>query len=155
VRRCGILTGVTAVHIVLGAGVVVFNLAAGLWGAWAWWQDIDAPGFWPLLRVGQALVVVEAALGGVLSLTGKELPPLHLIYGLTPVAVAFVAEQLRLISAQVELDHRELEGSDAVAALPAAEQQALVRAIVRREVGVMAASALVVTLLAARASEWL
>jgi hypothetical protein len=143
---------VTAVHIALGAGVILVNLAAGSWGAWAWWRHADAPGFWPLLRTGQALVVVEAALGGVLSLTGRTLPPLHLIYGLTPLAVAFVAEQLRVISAQIELDHRDLEGRDAVAALSAAEQQALVRAIVRREVGVMAASALVVTLLGVRAS---
>jgi hypothetical protein len=146
---------VTAVHIALGAGVVLVNLGAGLWGAWAWWQQVDAPGFWPLLRTGQVLVVVEVALGSVLSLTGEELPPLHLIYGLTPVAVAFVAEQLRLIAAQTELDHRGLEGRDAVAALPAAEQQALVRAIVRREIGVMAASALVVALLGVRASGWL
>jgi hypothetical protein len=146
---------VTAVHIALGAGVVLVNLGAGLWGAWAWWQQVDAPGFWPLLRTGQVLVVVEVALGSVLSLTGEELPPLHLIYGLTPVAVAFVAEQLRLIAAQTELDHRGLEGREAVAALPAAEQQALVRAIVRREIGVMAASALVVALLGVRASGWL
>ena len=145
----------TAVHIALGAGVVLVNLGAGLWGAWAWWRHTDAPGFWPLLRTGQVLVVVEVALGSVLSLTGEELPPLHLIYGLTPVAVAFVAEQLRLIAAQTELDHRGLEGREAVAALPAAEQQALVRAIVRREIGVMAASALVVALLGVRASGWL
>jgi hypothetical protein len=42
-----------------------------------------------------------------------------------------------------------------VAALSEADQRRLVRAIVRREVGVMAASALVVALLGVRASEWL
>jgi hypothetical protein len=145
----------TAVHIALGTAVVVVNLAAGGWGAWAWWRDADAPGFWPLLRTGQALVAVEAALGGILTLAGKELPRLHLVYGLMPIAVAFVAEQLRLISAQTELDRRGLEGRDAVAALPEADQRALVRAILRREVGVMAASALVVVLLAVRAAGWL
>ena len=145
----------TAVHIALGTAVVVVNLAAGAWGAWAWWRDADAPGFWPLLRAGQALVVVEAALGGILTLAGKELPRLHLVYGLMPLAVAFVAEQLRIISAQTELDRRGLEGRDAVAALPEGEQRALVRAILRREVGVMAASALVVVLLAVRAAGWL
>ncbi len=145
----------TAVHITLGVALVVVNLAAGLYGGWAWWQWRDAPGFWPLLRAGQLLVVIEAVIGVVLSLSGEELPPLHLVYGLTPLGVAFVAEQLRLIAAQTELDQRKLEGRDAVQALPAEQQRELVRAIVRREVGVMAASALVVALLGVRASGWL
>jgi hypothetical protein len=146
---------VTAVHIALGVAVVVVNLAAGGWGAWAWWKGRHAPGFWPLLRAGQALVAVEAVLGGALVLAGKDLPPLHLVYGVTPLAVGFFAEQLRLISAQAELDRRNLDGRDAVAALSEADQRQLVRAIVRREVGVMAASALVVALLGLRAGEWL
>ena len=99
--------------------------------------------------------MVQAALGGVLLLAGEELPPLHLVYGLTPLGVAFFAEQLRIVSAQTELDRRGLEGRDAVAALPEEDQRRLVRAIVRREIGVMAASALVVGLLGVRASEWL
>jgi hypothetical protein len=146
---------VTAVHIALGVAVVAVNLAAGAWGAWAWWQEREAPGFWPLLRTGQALVAVEVAIGGVLMLAGEELPPLHLVYGLTPLGVAFFAEQLRLVAAQTELDRRGLKGRDDVARLPEPEQRRLVRAIVRRETGVMAASALVVGLLGVRASEWL
>jgi hypothetical protein len=146
---------VTAVHIALGAAVVAANLAAGAWGAWAWWQEREAPGFWPLLRIGQALVVLEAALGGVLLLAGEELPPLHLVYGLTPLAVAFFAEQLRLVAAQAELDRRGLKGRDDVTQLSETEQRRLVHAILRREIGVMAASALVVGLLGVRASEWL
>ena len=145
----------TAVHIALGVAVVVVNLAAGAWGGWAWWRGRHAPGFWPLLRAGQALVAVEAALGGVLVLDGKQLPSLHLVYGLTPLAVGFFAEQLRLVSAQAELDRRNLDGRDAVAALSEADQRQLVRAILRRETGVMAASALVVALLGLRAGEWL
>ena len=145
----------TAVHIALGAAVVAVNLAAGAWGAWAWWQWRPAPGFWPLLRAGQALVAVEAALGAVLLLAGEDLPRLHLVYGLSPLAVAFFAEQLRVVSAQTELDRRDLEGREAVAALSESDQHELVRAIVRREIGVMAASALVVAVLGARASEWL
>jgi hypothetical protein len=145
---------VTAAHIALGIAVVAVNLAAGAWGAWAWWREQPAPGFWPLLRAGQALVAVEAALGGALLLAGEELPPLHLVYGLTPLAVALFAEQLRVVSAQTELDRRGLEGREAVAALSESDRRQLVRAIVRREVGVMAASALVVALLGVRASEW-
>jgi len=146
---------VTAVHITLGVAVVAVNLAAGAWGAWAWWQERPAPGFWPLLRTGQALVAVEAALGGALILGGEELPPLHLVYGLTPLAVALFAEQLRAVAAQTELDRRGLDGRDAVAALSEEEQRGLVRAIVRREIGVMAASAVVVAVLGVRASEWI
>ena len=144
----------TAVHITLGIAVVVVNLAAGGWGAWAWWRERDARGFWPLLRAGQALVAIEAALGGALIVAGEELPPLHLVYGLTPLAVALFAEQLRVVSAQTELDRRGLEGREAVAALSESDRRMLVRAIVRREIGVMAASALVVAVLGARASEW-
>ncbi len=145
----------TAVHIGLGIAVVAVNLAAGAWGAWAWWRERPAPGFWPLLRAGQALVAVEAALGGALLLAGEELPPLHLVYGLTPLAVALFAEQLRVVSAQTELDRRGLAGREAVAALSESDRRQLVRAIVRREIGVMAASAVVVALLGIRASEWL
>ena len=32
--------------------------------------------------------------GAALLLDGKDLPRLHLVYGLTPIAVAFLAEQL-------------------------------------------------------------
>jgi hypothetical protein len=108
-----------------------------------------------LLRAGQLLVAVEAVSGHALSLAGEELPPLHLVYGLTPLGVAFLAEQLRVVAAQTELDHRKLEGREAIAALPEAQQRALVRAILRREMGVMAASALVVALLGVRASGWI
>ena len=66
--------------------------------------------------------------------------------------MAFVAEQLRVASAQTILDQRGLEGSEAVAGLPEPEQQTLVAEIVRREIGVMALSALVVVFLALRAA---
>ena len=145
----------TAVHIALGVGLIAVNLAAGLYGSWAWWQWRDAPGFWPLLRTGQVLVAIEAVIGLVLSIGGEELPPLHLVYGLTPLGVSFLAEQLRLVAAQTELDRRDVDGRDAIEALPEAERRALVRAILRRETGVMAASAVVVALLGVRASGWL
>ena len=145
----------TAVHIVLGAALIAVNLAAGLLGAWRWRQGLPSRAFWPLLRAGQALVVVEALDGGILVALGRELPELHLIYGLVPLGVAFVAEQLRLASADTVLQQRGLEGSAAVGRLPEAEQREVVLAILRREMGVMAASALVVTLLGLRAGHWL
>jgi hypothetical protein len=142
---------VTAVHVVIGVGLIAVNLAAGLWGLWGWWRRRDAPGFWPLLRVGQGLVVLQAVDGAILLVLGRDLPELHLIYGLVPLGVAFIAEQLRLAAADTVLAQRDLEGRADVEALPPSEQQELVRAILRREMGVMAASALVVTALALRA----
>jgi len=141
----------TAVHVGLGTALIAVNLAAGLWGAFGWWRRRHVPGFWPLLRTGQALVVLQAIDGAVLLLTGRELPDLHLVYGLVPIGVSFIAEQLRLAAADTVLAQRGLEGRADVEALPAGEQRALVRAILRREMGVMAASALVVTALGVRA----
>jgi hypothetical protein len=142
---------VTALHVGLGVALIAVNLAAGLWGAYGWWRHRHVPGFWPLLRVGQALVMLQAVDGAVLILMGRDLPELHLIYGLVPIGVSFLAEQLRLAAADTVLAQRGLEGRADVEALPPGEQRELVRAIVRREMGVMAASALVVTALALRA----
>ena len=96
----------TGLHVVVGVALVVVNLAAGALGAWRWRRGELSRAFWPLLRAGQALVVLEAVDGGVLLLLGEELPRLHLIYGLVPLGLAFIAEQLRLTSAQAVLDAR-------------------------------------------------
>jgi hypothetical protein len=143
---------VTAVHIALGTALIVVNALAGAWGGLQWWRGGSAPGFWPLLRAGQALVAVEALDGAILVLQGKALPNLHLIYGLVPLAVSFLAEQLRLVAADQVLEQRGLEGRTDVERLSSEDQHALVRAILRREMGVMAASAGVVALLGVRAA---
>ena len=142
----------TAFHIALGVALIAVNAVAGLYGAFAWWRHRPAPGFWPLLRAGQALVIVEAADGVILLAMGRDLPELHLIYGLLPLAVSFFAEQLRVTAAETVLANRGLEGRADVERLPESEQRELVRVIIRREIGVMAASALVVALLGVRAS---
>jgi hypothetical protein len=143
---------VTTVHTVLAVALIAVNAAAGAWGAWCWWRVRDAPGFWPLLRAGQALVVLQAADGGILVLMGRELPELHLIYGLVPLGVAFLAEQLRLVSAQTVLDARGIGSAAEVGTLPDDEQRAIVLAVLRREMGIMATSAVVVALLGVRAA---
>jgi hypothetical protein len=145
---------VTGLHTALGYLLIAVNGLAGLAGGWAWWRGTHVRGFWPLLRAGQLLVLLQAVGGAVLLVQGRPLPRLHLIYGLTPLAVAFVAEQLRLASADTLLQQRGLEGSADVAKLEPAEQRALVSLIVRRETGVMAVSAIVVALLAGRAQGW-
>jgi hypothetical protein len=139
-------------HALLGAAMIAVNLAAGLWGAWCWWRERPSRVFWPLLRTAQGLMFLVAAQGAVLAATGTDLPRLHLVYGLTPLGVSFLAEQLRVASAQTVLDQRGLESSLAVGRLPEAEQRRLVLDIVRREIGVMATSALVVAVLGLRAS---
>lgn len=142
----------TAFHIALGVALIAVNAVAGVYGAFAWWRHVNAPGFWPLLRIGQALVLAQALDGVILLLLGEELPQLHLIYGLVPIAVSFVAEQLRLTAAETVLQQRDLEGRADVEKLAPAEQQELVTVILRREMGVMAASAVVVALLGVRAA---
>jgi hypothetical protein len=140
------------VHIAVGVLAIALNGAAGLYGAWCWWRARRSIWFWRLLRAGQIVVVVEVALGGILLLLGKKVSGLHELYGVLPLLVAFVAEQLRISSAQMVLDSRKLEGSKAVAKLAPEEQQAVVRAIVQRETGVMVLAALVIVVLLARAA---
>jgi len=142
----------TAFHIALGTALIVVNALAGVLGGVQWWRGRTSRIFWPLLRAGQVLVAVEALDGAILVLQGDDLPRLHLIYGLVPLAVSFVAEQLRLVSADQILENRGLEGRADVERLSADEQAQLVHEILRREMGVMAASAGVVALLGVRAA---
>lgn len=142
-------------HHTFGAITIFVNLLAGVLGGIAWLTGRRVPGFWATLRAGQVLILIEAVTGAALVLDGKDLPRLHLIYGLVPIAVAFLGEQLRLLSAAQVLERHDLEDSSAVAKLPEPEQHALVAEIVRRETGTMAASALVIVLLALRAQGWL
>jgi hypothetical protein len=148
------------VHSFLGAVTIFVNALAAIVGAVLFAARRAAPGvasraFWSLLRAGQALVLVDAVIGAALLLDGRSLPRLHLIYGLVPLAVSFLAEQLRLASADIELQKRGLENARQVATLPEVDQHLLVAGIIRRETGVMAASAGVVALLCLRAQGWL
>jgi hypothetical protein len=140
------------VHLVIGVLCIVLMGGAGVWGAWCWHRVRASRLFWRLLRVGQAFVVLEVALGGVLVLLGKKESSLHLIYGLLPIAVSFLAEQLRVASAQMVLDSRGYESAAAVGELPEEEQQLVVVSIVQRELGVMVLAALVTVVLLARAA---
>ncbi|HEX4008394.1 MAG TPA: hypothetical protein VHX62_00210 [Solirubrobacteraceae bacterium] len=140
------------VHIIVGILCIGCIGAAGLWGAWCWRRAQQSAWFWRLLRAGQAAIVVEACLGGVLILLGKKESSLHLIYGLLPLAVSFVAEQLRIASAQMILDARGLENAAAVGKLPESDQRVIVVSIVQRELGVMVLAALVILVLLIRAA---
>ncbi len=140
------------VHIVVGVLAVALVGGAGLWGAWCWYRVRTSVLFWRLLRLGQVAVVLEVALGGVLLLLGRKESSLHLIYGLLPLAVSFLAEQLRIASAQAVLDSRGFQSAAAVGELAESEQRVVVVAIVQREIGVMVLAALVMLVLLVRAA---
>jgi hypothetical protein len=142
-------------HTDLAYLTIGVNGLAAVIGTLSWLLHKNPRAFWWPLRAGQILVMLEAVIGATLSLTGHDLPRLHLIYGLTPIVVSFLAEQLRIVTTPTFLDRRGLEGGDDVRKLPEAEQRALVDAILQRELAVMTASAFVVALLCARASELL
>jgi hypothetical protein len=142
---------VSGVHTQLGALAIGLNALAALIGAVAWTARRNPRAFWFSLRGGQALIMLEAVSGAALMLSGHDLPRLHLVYGLTPIAVAFLAEQLKLLATQTLLDKRGYEGGADIAKLPESEQRAFVAAVLRRELGVMATSAFIVAVLAARA----
>jgi hypothetical protein len=140
------------VHLVVGVLSIALNAVAFLYGAWCYVRAEQSAWFWRILRAAQAVVVLQAALGGILELMGEKASSLHVIYGLLPIAVSFFAEQFRISSAQMVLDSRGLENAAAVGRLPDDEQRVIVRTIVQREIGVMTLSALVIVVLLARAA---
>ena len=59
--------------MVMGIAVLATNLAASVWGAIGWIRK-DARAsivFWPLLRVAQATVVIQAVVGLLLVARGR------------------------------------------------------------------------------------
>jgi hypothetical protein len=143
---------VKIVHIIVGTLCLGLTGSAAVWGIWCWYRTRSARVFWWLLRAGQGFIVVEAILGGVWEASGRHASELHLIYGLVPIAVSFVAEQLRIASAQMVMDARGFESASELGKLEATEQRVVVMTIVQRELGVMVAAAVVMTVLLARAA---
>jgi hypothetical protein len=144
--------------VVAGAiAVAALNVPPALLGGWLWyWGEPTERGtrtFWVLLRIGQGSVLMLAIAIGSLAAAGKRSSEgLFYLYALLPIAISFVAEQLRIASAQIVLDQRGLENAQAVGRLDEHAQRHVVSEIVRREVAVMAISAVVVVFLALRAA---
>jgi hypothetical protein len=135
------------VHLVAGVAVIAFNLLAGAWGGVAWLAERPSVGFWYALRGAQLAVVVQVLLGGILLLLGNEAADgLHYVYGLAPLVVSLLAEGARAGVADREV------GDLAFETLPRERQRRIALATVRREMGIMAVSALVIFLLALRAA---
>jgi hypothetical protein len=135
--------------MVVGIAVLATNLVTAGWGVIGWLRK-DARAsivFWPLLRLAQATVVVQAILGLLLVARGASSPDgLHIVYGVTPLVVSLVSEGMRVGIAQ-----RELEGVDDVDALERSEQVALAQRVALGEMGVMTVGALLILTLALRA----
>jgi hypothetical protein len=137
--------------IAAAAVAALFALAGGI-GAWRWYRVETSRTFWVLLRCAQGALLAYVLLVGALLAGGRRPPDdLFYVYALLPVAVSFVAEQLRIAAASSVLDTRGLEDAAAVGRLEPAAQRSVVTAILRRELGVMALAALVVCGLLLRA----
>jgi hypothetical protein len=140
---------VAEVHLVVGVAMISLNLLAGVWGAAAWVARRPSVTFWYLLRTAQVAVVVQVALGAVLLVAGREASdPIHYMYGSAPLVVNLFAEGMRVGAAQ-----RELPQDVAFETLPATDQRSIALRIVRREMGIMALSALLIVAFGVRAGQ--
>ena len=137
----------TGFHATLGIAVLCANAVVAGWGVAAWLRGDPSVWFWYLLRVAQVIVVVQVAVGLWLLISGnRPEDELHYLYGVSILAVTMVSEGMRIGAAQRELD--EVEDLDA---LDQAEQAALARRVVMREMGVMTIGTLLIVTLALRA----
>jgi len=133
--------------MIVGIAVLASNGVAGIWGAVAWSQGLSTQAFWWLLRVAQASVVVQVAIGLILVARGASSPDgLHIAYGISPLVVTLVSEGMRVGVAQ-----RELEEIPDLDALTRDEQIAIARKVALAEMGVMTVGALLILTLALRA----
>jgi hypothetical protein len=124
------------------------NLLAGVWGAIAWARRDPSIWFWYILRVAQAVVVVQVTLGLILLATDhRAKDELHYVYGVSLLVVTVVTEGMRAGAAQ-----RELADVEDVDALTPDEQRVIARRVVLHEMGLMTIGALLVTTLALRAA---
>jgi hypothetical protein len=136
------------VHLVVGIAVLATNLLAGVWGAIAWARRDPSVWFWYILRVAQAVVVLQVAIGLILLATDhRAADELHYAYGVSLLVVTLVTEGMRAGAAQ-----RELEEVADVDALTPVQQREVAHRVVLREMGLMTIGALLVTTLALRAA---
>jgi hypothetical protein len=139
----------------VAVAAALVNLAVAAWAGLLWYRVEDqSRAVWRGIRVAQATLVLHALAAGGLYLGGLDpADDLYVLYVGLPIAVSFVAEQLRALSAQTVLDARGLEDAAAVGTLDDAAQRSIVTAILRRELGVMAAACAVATFLLLRAAD--
>lgn len=135
------------VHLVVGVSLIALNLLTAVWGGVAWLRDRASIAFWYILRAAQVSVFVQVMLGALLVVTGHEAADgLHYLYGVLPLPVSLLAEAARTGAAEREIGELEFE------TLPADQQRTIALAIVRREMGIMTVSCIVIFFLALRAA---
>jgi len=133
--------------------VAVLSGLAAVVGIVIYTRALDTHRFWPLMRAAQFAAIGQAVFAGVAAALGhRPNSSLYWLYAALPVAVSLIAEQLRIGSAQSVLDAHELPDAQAVGKLDEAGQRAIVYEILRRELGVMTAAAVVICFLALRAA---
>ena len=136
----------SGIHEILGIAVLVSNAVAAAWGAVAWSRRDPSEAFWYLLRLAQAVVVVQAVVGVTLALSGHDAGAIHYVYGIAPLVVSLVSE-----GARVTVASAELAAVDDPDALDRRERILMARRIVLREIGVMTIGAILIVTLGLRA----
>lgn len=103
---------------VIGAWIVgTVNAVAAAAGLVLWLLNRPGPIFWLLARAGQGIAAAYAVFCGIYALVAEPPPDgLAWVYILTPVAVSYFAEQLRLIAAQTVLERHGYESAEALRA---------------------------------------
>jgi hypothetical protein len=137
------------VHAIVGFATLAANVLAAAWGGTAWIRKVPSVWFWYLLRIAQATVVGEVALGVVLLAQGDKPPDdLHYVYAVAPLVIAFLTEGMRVNAAAAELEGVEGDPDK----LPRREQVLLARRVVVREIGIMTVGLILIVTLLLRAA---
>ena len=77
------------IHGRLSNTIVLFIIAMALWGLWRFWrrQGVDSS-YWGALIIGEALFLLQAALGAYIWISGRGVPGsggIHVLYGLISI----------------------------------------------------------------------
>lgn len=145
---------------VIGAVCVgVVNALAALLGLAQWATGRPTAQFWTVARTGQAVAALYAVFCGVYALAAEPPPDgLTWVYILTPIAVSYFAEQLRLVAAQTVLERHGFASTDELRAAEGTDRldrtqlvTAIAHEVMLRELAVVAAGSLVIAFLAWRA----
>ena len=132
--------------------VATLNGVAGLYGLLRWHRAAPSRSFWLVARAAQVFAIAYAVLAAAYYLASyKPSSNLFYLYALLPLAIGVIAEQFRVLSADHVLTQCDLPDAQAVGKLAPAEQQAVVTAILGRELLIIALACLVVCFLALRA----
>lgn len=145
---------------VIGAAIVAaVNALAAVLGLALWLLGRPGPLFWWPARAGQVFAAIYAVFCGIYAVVSE--PPadgLVWVYILTPIAVSYFAEQLRLVAAQTVLERHGYENAAELRASvesgdTTAQRNAtgIAHEVVLREVAVVATAAGVIAFLAWRA----